>query len=138
MQSNFILSTSIVAIACLSAAPARADDQKTTTVQAKNPTSHLVALPRAIAGFCAGVVVGTPICFARKFPQELSEGAHGFLGSIVSNDDKKELLLPAYVVWLPVAGVVTALEAPGYAIKDAYTAEKAFSKEQFSLGEMDP
>ncbi len=137
-QGNFFASTLIVAIVFFFAVPSWADAQKPVTTKGKGSASHLVALPKAIAGFCAGAVVGTPICFARKFPHEVTEGAHGLLGSIVTDDDKKVLLIPACVVWMPVAGIVTALESPGFAMKDAYTAEKSFSKEQFSLGAMEP
>jgi hypothetical protein len=135
---NLLLSIAVVGIACVSIPPVWADDPKATTAQAKSRASHIVALPKAIVGFCAGAIVGTPICFVRQFPKEVTQGAHGFVGSIVSNENNKLLFLPACVLWLPVAGVVTTLEAPGYAVKDAYTAEKAFSKEQFSLGELDP
>ena len=140
---NLIFSIAALGSACISTVPAWADDPQTTSVQAptnvqaKSAASHITALPRAIAGFCAGVVVGTPICFARKFPQEVKNGAHGFIGSIGSTEDSKLLFIPACVAWVPVALVITSVEAPGYAVKDAYTAEKAFSKEQFSLGELD-
>src|SRR5271170_3057385 len=82
MHHSFVSSMAAICFACTSFSPAWADDPKTTNVQAKSGAWHLVALPKAIAGFCAGVVVGTPICFARKFPQEVSAGGHGLLGSI--------------------------------------------------------
>ena len=94
-------------------------------------------MPKAIAGFCAGVVVGTPICFARKLPQEISEGAHGLAGSIKPDTKNKFLIHSAGLFWLPAAGIVSALEVPGYAIKDAWMAEEPFSKDQFSLGQLD-
>ncbi len=33
---------------------------------------------------------------------------------------------------------MTALEAPAYSLRGAYMADKPFSKEQFSLTELDP
>jgi len=143
MHQNFALSLAAVGIACVSIPPAWADDPKATNapaapnVQSKSGASHLVALPKAIAGFCAGAIIGTPICFVRKFPKELNDGAHSFVGSIADNDNKKLLFVPAYVAWIPFAGFISLCEAPALAIKGAYTAEKPFSKEQFSLGELD-
>lgn len=134
---NFVL-IALVSVASVSISPALADDPKAANVQGKNCSSRLAGWSKSIVGFCAGAIVGTPICFLRKFPSEVSEGAHGFVGSITSNDNNKLLLVPACVAWLPVAGVVSALEAPGFALKDAYTADKPFSKEQFSLGQMEP
>jgi hypothetical protein len=125
-------------VTCSLTTPAWADDSKTGNSQANTRASHFVALPKALAGFCAGVVVGTPVCYLRKFPKELTGGAHGLAGSIVENEDNKLLFVPACVAWLPVALVITAVEAPAYAVKDAYTAEKSFSKEQFSLAALDP
>ena len=137
---HFKIVLPIMAIAITSLAwqsPSRAADPQTTGAQGKSGTGRLASLPKAVAGCCAGAIIGAPICFVRKFPKEVSEGAHGFVGSITSDDNNKLLFIPACVLWLPVASVVTALEAPGYALKDAYTADKPFEKEQFSLGEMD-
>jgi hypothetical protein len=132
---HLAFATAAVGVVCMSIPAAWADDPQATKVQTKKG-ARLLAFPKAIAGFCVGALVGTPICFVRKFPSEVTEGAHGFVGSIGSNDSKKLLFVPACVAWMPVAGVVSALEAPGFALKDAYTAEKPFSKEQFSLGEL--
>jgi hypothetical protein len=143
MNQNFALSLAAVGLVCGSIPAARADDPNATNApaatnaQTKSGGSHLGSLPKAIAGFCAGAIVGTPICFVRKFPKELNDGAHSFVGSIGSNDNKKLLFIPAYVAWIPFAGFISLVEAPAYAVKDAYTAEKPFSKEQFSLGELD-
>jgi hypothetical protein len=133
---QFVSAITAAGMGCVAIPPAWADDPKPTSVQARSGGSRLVAWPKAIAGFCAGAIVGTPICFVRKFPSEVTQGAHGFVGSLGSNDNKKLLFVPACVAWLPVAGVVSAMEAPGFALKDAYTAEKPFSKEQFSLGDL--
>jgi hypothetical protein len=138
MYHKFVISIAAVGITYASTPTAWAVDPQAKNSPARGTASHLVALPKAIAGFLTGVVIGTPICFVRKFPQEVNEGAHGFVGSIKDHDDNKLFLIPAGIAWLPVAGVMTALEAPAYAVKDAYTAKTAFSKEQFSLGELDP
>jgi hypothetical protein len=138
MYHKFLISITAVGITCASIPTAWAADPQIKKSQAKGTASHLVALPKAIAGFFTGAIIGTPICFVRKFPQEVNQGAHGFVGSIKDHDDNKLLLIPASIAWLPVAGFITALEAPAYAVKDAYIAKTAFSKEQFSLGELDP
>lgn len=131
----------VTSITCVSTNPAWADDpnaiKPTAATQPKSGASHLVAWPKAVAGFCAGAIIGTPICFVKKFPKEASDGAHSFVGSIGNNDNKKLLYIPVYAAWLPVASFITLCEAPGYAIRDAYMAEKPFSKEQFSLVPLD-
>lgn len=136
MKCSLVLLVTV--FGAVSVPSAWADDPAVSNVRASSAASHLVALPMAVAGFCAGAVIGTPISFLRKFPKEVTQGAHGFVGSIGNNDSKKLLYVPACVMWLPIAGCVAALEAPGYGLRHAYTAEKPFSKEQFSLGEMDP
>jgi hypothetical protein len=45
-------------------------------------------------------------------------------------------LLPAGAFWLPFALATSIMEAPVYAVRNSWMAEKPFSKEQFSLGEM--
>lgn len=134
-----------VAILCaiLSASTgALADTEQSPSATAKprpnkSALSHLMSLPVSLAGVCAGVAVGTPICYVRKLHQEVRESSHGLAGSIVNDENHKFLLIPAGLVWLPVSLVITTLEAPGYALKDAWMADKPFSKEQFSLGEID-
>jgi hypothetical protein len=126
-----------VCVASLSISAAWADATTSSAPTKKASASHLSMMPKAIAGFCAGVVVGTPICFARKLSQEMSEGAHGLAGSIKYDTKNKFLIHAAGLVWLPAAGIVSLLEAPGYAIKDAWMAEEPFSKDQFSLGQLD-
>ena len=138
MNHRIVLLIGAVCTIFASISPAGADDPKTTRVQAKSAVSLLITFPKAIAGFFAGVAVGTQICFVRKLPQEVSTGAHGFVGSVVKDDNNKFFLVPACALWLPCAAFITTLEAPAYALKDAYRAEKPFSKEQFSLGELDP
>ena len=97
----------------------------------------LFSMPKTIAGVCSGIVVGTPVCFIKKLPQETLEGGRGFVGSIIPNENNKLLLIPACAAWLPVAAVITAIESPGYALRNSWMAEKPFSKEQFSLTELD-
>ncbi len=138
LRNTLFSSITAVGLLFLSITPGWTADPNTSNAQAGSGASPIVSLPKAIAGFVTGVVVGTPICYFRKFPKEVTAGAHGLVGSIVTNEDDKHLFVPACVAWLPVALVITAAEAPAYAVKDAYTAQKSFSKEQFSLGELDP
>jgi hypothetical protein len=98
--------------------------------------ARIAAWPLCIAGFTCGTIVGTPICFVRKLPSEVRNLAHGFVGSI-TDCESKFLLIPAGIAWLPFAGTAALMEAPVYACKGAYMAEKPFSKEQFSLGLLD-
>jgi hypothetical protein len=130
---------SIATVACALAAavlPVCAQGSGGSALSSSSMGARLAAAPLNIIGIACGAIVGTPICFARKLPQEISEGAHGIVGSITDHKSKF-LLVPAGFVWLPCAGFVSLLEAPVYAWKDAYMAEKPFSKEQFSLGKLD-
>jgi len=102
----------------------------------KGVGARLASWPVCIAGFACGTIVGTPICFFRKLPSEIHNLAYGFVGSITDNQSKY-LLIPAGIAWLPFSGTAALMEAPVYAFKDAYMAEKPFSKEQFSLGQID-
>ena len=115
-----------------------ADPQPSSTTSRTN-SHNLLSAPKRLAGVCFGVVVGTPICFMRKLPQELKEGAEGLAGSIVEDKGSANpFLIPAGLVWAPCAVLMTALEAPAYAFRDAYMAERPFSKESFSLSQLDP
>lgn len=85
-----------------------------------------------IPGVCLGTAVGLPVCLFRRFGHDIVEGAHGMVG----DTDNKLLLVPAAALWSPLAFCTAAMECPVYAIRDAWMADKPFSKEQFSLGEM--
>lgn len=136
---RFLIYTTAVALTVA----ATIDSSYADGPQTKAPSSQGISMailkgPKAIAGLCTGFVIGIPICFARKLPQETKEGAHGIVGSIVKDGNNKFLLVPATLIYLPAACVFLTLEAPSYALRDAYMADKPFSKEQFSLGELDP
>ena len=85
-----------------------------------------------IPGVCLGTAVGLPVCLFRRLGHDIVEGAHGMVG----DTNNKLLLVPAAALWSPLAFCTAAMECPVYAIRDAWMAEKPFSKEQFSLGEM--
>jgi len=130
-----------ISLACicitLSGAAASADSAATQSPPPKK-SLHLASVPKAIAGFCAGFVVGVPVCFAKKLPQEAIEGARGVLGSISDKaEDNKFLLGTTFAICLVPAGLVTCLDAPMYSLRNAWMADKPFSKEQFSLTELD-
>jgi hypothetical protein len=99
--------------------------------------SHWSKAPVRIASVCAALVVGTPVCFVRKLPQEAKQGAEGLAGSIFGETHNRFLLIPAGLLWFPAASAISAMEAPGYALRDAWMADQPFSKEQFSLGALD-
>jgi hypothetical protein len=67
----------------------------------------------------------------------VSEGAHNIADSIDESGNNKVLLAPAVVIWSPFAFLISMVEAPGYSLRNAWTAEKPFSKEQFSLDKLD-
>lgn len=119
-----------------SAPPAAAATTPATAPAPKSMGARVASWPLCIAGFTCGTVVGTPICFVRKLPSEVKNLAHGFVGSITDHESKF-FLIPVGIFWLPFAGTAALMEAPVYAFKDAYMAEKPFSKEQFSLGQLD-
>ncbi|MBU6454249.1 MAG: hypothetical protein KGS72_20900 [Cyanobacteria bacterium REEB67] len=98
---------------------------------------RLSAAPANAAGFLFGTVVGTSVCMVRKFPQELREQAHTIAGSFTDKESKL-LLVPATLVGIIPAGFISLCEAPVYSFRDAWMAEKPFSKEQFSLTALDP
>lgn len=131
--------TMLTLIFCVSTmTPVMADQSPpSSTATKKSRAAGLAKMPLHLVGFCAGTVIGTPICALRKFPQEMNEGGHGFIGSITDSDNKL-WLIPGGILWLPFAMVTSTMEAPFYALKNAWIAEQPFSKEQFSLGELDP
>jgi hypothetical protein len=141
-QMLSVITLTWIISATAAASPAWADDQtqgSTAATPAAAPKSmgaRIASWPLCIAGFTCGTIVGTPICFVRKLPAEVRNLAHGFVGSITEKESKL-LLIPVGIAWLPFAGTAALMEAPVYAFKDAYMAEKPFSKEQFSLGELD-
>lgn len=95
------LTSAAIWVAFLS--PVNADGGQATAQSTKSTSSHWMGGPKAVVGLCAGFVIGTPICFARKISQETREGAHGIVGSIVKDDNNKVLLIPATIVYLPPA-----------------------------------
>lgn len=114
----------------------------TPSSAAANVTSNrkplrLSSIPKSIAGCCLGFIVGTPVCFAKKLPQEAMEEARGFVGTIAKNEDNKYLVGPAFVMCLAPAGLITLLDAPMYSLRNSWMADKPFSKEQFSLTQLD-
>jgi hypothetical protein len=119
------------------AAGSQAQGPTNSSKPTKSVPARLANVPVCAAGFCTGFVVGTPVCFARKLKQEVSEGAHGLVGSIVTDNNNPALLVPAGIFWFPAAMFVAGMEAPAYAWRDAWMADKPFSKEQFSLGNLD-
>lgn len=138
IRSAYANDSQSAALSSQAATGSDVDDVQNKAPSNKENGRWLLRGPKAIAGCCAGFVIGTPICFARKLPQETKDGAHGIVGSIVKDNNNKFLLVPATLVYLPAACVALTLEAPTYALKDAYMANKPFSKEQFSLGKLDP
>ena len=138
-----VLTASLGIMACLSLATALPTwaDAPAQPVVAKpaQKSTPLSGRQRALMapGFCLGLIIGTPICFARKLPQETIKGARGLVGSIVDNDSIPWLVAPAAVCWLPPATIISLVEAPAYAWRNAWMADQPFSKEQFSLGTLD-
>jgi hypothetical protein len=99
-------------------------------VWAEANESGWTSVPKRTLGFFAGAVVGTPVCVVRKFKDEEINGTRGIAG----DTSNPLLLIPAGAFWLPLALLYTGMEAPAYAIKNSWMADKPFSKEQFSLG----
>lgn len=97
-----------------------------------SPGSDAKFGPAMMAGVCVGIVIGTPVCFFRRFRHDAVRGAHG----IVGDTDSPVLLGAATAAWIPLAAFTATMEAPVYAVRNSWMAEKPFSKEQFSLGDM--
>lgn len=112
--------------------PVRADSPSTQT-KSSSSGAGTQALQKKVLAATVTTVVGTPICFARRFKHAEIDGIHGFAG-----DSNKQLAVySAGAIWLPFALAVATMEAPFYALKDSwYNFDSPFSKEQFSLGEM--
>ena len=156
MTKNFIAALAAICVASLYIYPVWADSDPANSPSAAsspstaNPTSsagspsaasstkapgNWASLPKKTIAFLVGAVVGTPICAVRKSIDEAKDGTHGMVGET----DKKQLIIPATLFWLPFAVVTGTLEAPCYAVINSLeNADKPFSKEQFSLGEMKP
>ena len=142
IRRNVQLGLATFAITCAALSPAGAEnasDGRLNNASSIKPSGlhRVLAMPKTIAGFCAGVIVGMPVCFVRKLPGEINDGAHGLVSSLTDDDDHKLLLVPAAVLWLPAASLTSFASAPANAVKNAYKADKPFSKEQFSLGDWD-
>lgn len=84
------------------------------------------------AGMVAGFAVGWPVCLVRRLKRDAIQGARGIAGET----DNPILLGTAGAIWLPLAFCTSFLEAPVYAARNSFMAEKPFSKDQFSLGDM--
>lgn len=88
--------------------------------------------PAMIPGVCVGTAVGLPVCLVRRFAHNVVAGARGMLG----DSENPALVIPAAAIWSPLAFCVSVMESPVYAVRNAWMADKPFSKDQFSLGEM--
>ena len=88
--------------------------------------------PAMVAGVILGSIVGTPVCFVRRLKHDEVQGTQGITG----DSENKLLLVPAGAFWLTFALATSIMEAPVYAFRNSWMAEKPFSKEQFSLGVM--
>jgi len=126
-----------VALLLATAPPTLAATQSTPAPVKATVASRLKSAPAALAGFCAGAALGMPICFVRYMGRETMNDAHGLIGSVMTDNNNPWLLVPAGIFCSPFAALVTAVETPVYACKNAYMADKPFSKEQFSLGTLE-
>lgn len=115
--------SAIFAVACLA---------MTSTPQAWAASSGGDEFPEKAAGFVVGSVVGTPICMVRRFMRREVELSR----ALSCNSNNLLFLVPCGLVSIPVAAFGGAVEGPGYSIHNAFAAETPFSKDQFSLGEM--
>src|SRR5579883_3323275 len=91
---------------CALSLPALADSA-TANGSGARTSLHLLSAPKAIAGFFAGAIVGTPVCVVRKSIDEENDGIQGMVG----NTDKARFKIPAGIFWLPFATVTGTLEA---------------------------
>ena len=95
IRSAYANDSQSAALSSQAATGSDVDDVQNKAPSNKENGRWLLRGPKAIAGCCAGFVIGTPICFARKLPQETKDGAHGIVGSIVKDNNNKFLLVPA-------------------------------------------
>ncbi|MBX9724478.1 MAG: hypothetical protein K2X81_23915 [Candidatus Obscuribacterales bacterium] len=125
--TTFCCMLGILSLSATSVAMADTVTSKPTSASSKGSDAPLMVL-----GVPAGFVAGTPICFLRRFAHDEASGTRG----IVGESNNKMLLLPAGAVYLPFAIFTSFVEAPVYAFRNSWMADKPFSKDQFSLGEM--
>jgi hypothetical protein len=92
------------------------------------------SLPKRALGLVCGTVVGTPVCVVRKSIDEEAYAVNG----MVSDTSKKKARMLAGFFWLPFAVFTGAVEAPVFAARNSLKAEEPFSKEQFSLSDVQP
>lgn len=133
MKKKYILLVASTLIFLSSPSPVLAQTKTIQTQSKKTSGLHLLRMPKAVAGFCTGFVVGIPVCFVKKMPNEINDGAHGMVDGVTDNSDNKLLLGSAAILWLPAASITSFLEAPCLSFRNALKADKPFSKEQFSL-----
>lgn len=92
-------------------------------------------LPRRLAAFAAGVVIGTPIAIARKCVQQTVNATH----DIVGDSTNPLFVLPAGALSLPYAVLGGTLEGVYTGAINAWvnSDDDPFGKDSFSLGEME-
>jgi hypothetical protein len=138
MNKKHILLIANTIMFLLSPSPTLAQANTPPTQSKKISRLHLLTLSRAVAGFCAGFVVGTPVCFVKRLVSETDYGAHEMVGGFTDDkSDSKLILVPVTIMWLPAATLTAFMEAPCDSFKHAIEADEPFSKEQFSLNDFE-
>ena len=113
-----------------------AKDQAVQSKVESKPESKTTGepLPRRLAAFGAGVVIGTPIAIVRKFAQQTVNATH----DIVGDSTNPLFVLPAGTLSLPYSALGGTLEGVYTGALNAWvhSDDDPFGKDSFSLGEM--
>jgi len=120
------------------AAAATDPNAKTPAKPAKSGSGASVGLPARVAGFTAGVIVGTPICIIRRTHLEIKQGEHDLIGDVDTWWKKGLFVFPGLLMAVPYGGISGGVGGCMYSVKNAWTNSKdePFSKDTFSLGDV--
>lgn len=126
-----------LAVSIASFSPALADDAspKVSTAPSVSGSSGGTSLGVRLIAFSIGFLVGTPIAMARKTGDETISGLKDIVG-----ESRNPLLVIPFGALSAVPGAISGIfQGPFYAAKNSWTNsdDAPFSKESFSLGDMD-
>jgi hypothetical protein len=120
-------------------AAATAPNGKTPAKPAKSAKGGATAaLPARVAGFTAGVIVGTPICIIRRTHLEIKQGEHDLIGDVDTWWKKGLFVFPGLLMAVPYGGISGGVGGCMYSVRNAWqnSKDEPFSKDSFSLGDV--
>lgn len=117
-------------------APVAAQTSASTRTVSSSLTNCIETLPTRVPSFLVGAVGGVPIAMVRKTVKGATDTAK------IGLEDRKYkwlMIVPTFVLGVPLAAVGGFIDGPFCSLHNAwvYSADHPFSKEAFSLGELE-